>query len=112
MSDNKLFIEELKYLVENDLSLTEFNLNQLQERFNKSPLFISNLYQLISNNKLFLPFFQNIESAVYDCLIHEEMNNDKTYYGATLHVAELFDTTQTYIKCKVNHLYKENKKAG
>ncbi len=102
MSDNKLFLEELKYLVENELLLNESIVNELVERYNKNPFLIIQLYQIIVKNRCLLPFFTDIESAVYDYIVNEEMTHEKTYYGATLYVADMFDTTQTYIKCKVN----------
>lgn len=102
MSDNKLFLEELKYLVENELLLNESIVNELIERYNKNPFLIIQLYQIIAKNRRVLPFFTDIESAVYDYIVNEEMANEKTYYGATLYVADMFDTTQTYIKCKIN----------
>ncbi|WP_299092219.1 hypothetical protein [uncultured Metabacillus sp.] len=102
MSDNKLFLEELKYLVENELSLNEYVIDQLEERFEKNPFLITQLYQILAKNKKILPFFNDIEATIYDYIVSEEMANEKTYYGATKYVAELFDTTQTYIKCKVN----------
>ncbi|WP_175638936.1 hypothetical protein [Metabacillus schmidteae] len=103
MSDNKLFLEELKYLVENELSLNENRVNSLVERYNKNPFLIIQLYQIIVKNHRVLPFFNDIEAAIYDYIVNKEMSNDKTYYGATLYVADMFDTTQTYIKCKINH---------
>ncbi|MGM0873805.1 MAG: hypothetical protein ACQEWV_03220 [Bacillota bacterium] len=102
MSDNKLFLEELKYLVENELSLNEYVIEQLQERFNKSPFLIVQLYQILAKNQTLLPFFNDIEATIYDYIVNEEMLHEKTYYGATLFVADMFDTTQTYIKCKLN----------
>lgn len=102
MSDNKLFLEELKYLVENELSLNEYVIEQLQERFDKSPFLIVQLYQILAKNQTLLPFFNDIEATIYDYIVHEEMSHEKTYYGATLFVADMFDTTQTYIKCKLN----------
>jgi hypothetical protein len=102
MSDNKQFLEELKYLVENDLSLNEYTIGQLHEKFEKSPLLIIRLYQILANNKIILPFFNDIEATIYDYIVSSEMLSDKTYFGATLFVADMFDTTQTYIKCKVN----------
>jgi hypothetical protein len=102
MSDNKEFLEELKYLVENDLSLNENKMIDLHHRFEKSPILITQLYQILTNNKLLLPFFNDIEATLYDYIVSNEMLNDKTYYGATLFVSELFDTTHTYVKCKVN----------
>lgn len=101
MCDNKKFLEELKFLVENNLSLTEYTIRELNEKFNKSPLLITRLYQLLVNNKILLPFFNDIEAAIYDYIVNNEMLHDKTYFGATLFVADMFDTTQTYIKCKV-----------
>jgi hypothetical protein len=102
MSDNKLFLEELKYLVENELSLNEYAIEQLQERFDKSPFLIVQLYQILAKNQTLLPFFSDIEATIYDYIVNEEMSHEKTYYGATLFVADMFDTTQTYIKCKLN----------
>jgi hypothetical protein len=102
MSDNKLFLEELKYLVENQLSLSENIIDQLQEKFDKSPFLITQLYQILAKNQTILPFFNDIEATIYDYIVSEEMLQEKTYYGATLYVADMFDTTQTYIKCKVN----------
>lgn len=102
MNDNKLFLEELKLLVENQLPLNEYVVNQLQEKFEKNPFLIVQLYQILVKNQRILPFFNDIEAAIYDYIINEEMLIDKTYYGATLYVADMFDTTQTYIKCKVN----------
>lgn len=102
MSDNKLFLEELKYLVENELSLNEYVIEQLQERFDKSPFLIVQLYQILAKNQTLLPFFNDIEATIYDYIVNEEMSQEKTYYGATLFVADMFDTTQTYIKCKLN----------
>jgi hypothetical protein len=102
MSDNKLFLEELKYLVENELSLNEYVIDQLQEKFDKSPFLITQLYQILANNQKILPFFNDIEATIYDYIVDKEMSHEKTYYGATMYVADMFDTTQTYIKCKVN----------
>jgi hypothetical protein len=102
MSDNKLFLEELRYLVENELSLNEYVIEQLQERFDKSPFLIVQLYQILAKNQTLLPFFNDIEATIYDYIVNEEMSHEKTYYGATLFVADMFDTTQTYIKCKLN----------
>jgi|GEM_PF-1663251 len=102
MSDNKLFLEELKYLVENELSLNDSRVNGLVERYNKNPFLIIQLYQIIKKNQRVLPFFNDIESAIYEYIVNEEMSHEKTYYGATLYVADMFDTTQTYIKCKIN----------
>lgn len=110
MSDNKLFLEELKYLVENELSLNEYMIDQLEERFNKNPFLIIQIHQTLVKYKTLLPFLNDIESVVYDYIVNTEMLNDKTYYGATLFVAELFDTTQTYIKCKVSQTDKMLKK--
>lgn len=107
MCDNKLFLEQLKYLVENNLSLNESVINQLVEKYDKNPFLIVQLYQIIKNNEAILRFFQDIESAIYDYIINEEMTNEKTYYGATLYVADMFDTTQTYIKCKVSRSREE-----
>lgn len=102
MNDNKLFLEELKFLVENQLPLNEYVVDQLQEKFEKNPFLIVQLYQILVKNQRILPFFNDIEATIYEYIVNEEMSNDKTYYGATLYVADMFDTTQTYIKCKVN----------
>ncbi|MBM7603220.1 hypothetical protein FS935_05610 [Metabacillus litoralis] len=110
MSDNKLFLEELKYLVENELSLNEYVIDQLEERFNKNPFLIIQIHQILVNYRTLLPFLNDIESVIYDYIVNTEMLNDKTYYGATLFVADLFDTTQTYIKCKVSQTDKMLKK--
>ncbi|MCM3441002.1 hypothetical protein AB3Z07_10870 [Metabacillus halosaccharovorans] len=106
MSDNKLFLEELKNLVENGLSLNEYRVNGLVEKYNKNPFLIIQLYQIIVKNYRVLPFLIDIESAIYEYIVNEEMSNDKTFYGATLYVADMFDTTQTYIKCKINQTKK------
>lgn len=110
MSDNKLFLEELKYLIENNLSLSEYVINELVEKYDKNPFLIVQLYQIINKNLTLLPFFHDIESAIYNYIINEEMTSEKTYYGATLYVADMFDTTQTYIKCKVNQSRKSLQK--
>lgn len=102
MSDNKLLMEELKYLVLNDLSLNEYIIEQLQERFSKDTSLIIELYQILQSNKLTVPFFKDIEATIYNYLVSKEMSDNRTYYGATLYVAEMFETTQIYIKCKVN----------
>lgn len=112
MNENKLFIEELKYIVENELSLNDYVIEQLQDRFNKSPFLIINLYQLLSNNKNILPLFNDIEATVYDFIVTEEMSQEKTYYGATMYVADMFDTTQTYIKFKINKCKNSLQKIG
>lgn len=110
MSDNKLFLEELKDLVESGLSLSEYKVNDLVERYNKNPFLIIQLYQIILKNQRVLAFFDDIEGAIYEYIVNEEMLSEKTYYGATLYVADMFDTTQTYIKCKVNQSRKALKR--
>lgn len=102
MNTNKLFLEDLKYMVENRLPLNQYATEQIQEKFDKSQSFIAELYQLFVRNRHLLPLIDDIEAVVYDYIVSQEMTKKKTFYGATLFVAELFDTTQTYVKCKVN----------
>ncbi len=101
MNDIKILIEEIKFFVERNINLNQFALEQLSDRFNKDSYFIEQIYQILLRNKALLPFFYDIEAAIYEYIVHEEMENARTYYGATKYVAEQFDTTQTYIKSKI-----------
>jgi hypothetical protein len=102
MEMNKLFLKELKCMVESEVPLTEYRLKRLQEEFDQSPFLIKQLHQLLLEKRRILPFVEDIEGAVYDYMVIREMAQAKTFYGATMFVAELFGTTQTYVKCKVN----------
>jgi hypothetical protein len=101
MEMNKLFLKELKCIVESEVPLTEYRLKRLQEEFNQSPLLIKQLHQLLLEKRHILPFVDDIEAAVYDYMVSRETAQAKTFYGATIFVAELFGTTQTYVKTKV-----------
>ncbi|HWO96650.1 MAG TPA: hypothetical protein VNM45_09990 [Bacillus sp. (in: firmicutes)] len=101
MNTNKLFLEDLKYMVENRLPLNEYATEQIQKKFDKDESLIAELYQLFVRSRHLLPLINDIEAVVYDYIVSEEMTKKKTFYGATLFVSELFDTTQTYVKCKV-----------
>ncbi|HWO95911.1 MAG TPA: hypothetical protein VNM45_06180 [Bacillus sp. (in: firmicutes)] len=101
MNENKLFLEELKSVVEDGFALNEYLVEQLQEKFNKSSSLITDIHQIFVENRHVLPFIKDIEATVYDYIICREIAQAKTFYGATVYVADLFETTQTYIKCKV-----------
>ncbi|MFC3884480.1 hypothetical protein ACFOU2_13590 [Bacillus songklensis] len=98
----KLFLEELKCIVESEVPLTEYRVERLQEEFGQSPFLIKQFYQLLLEKRHILPFIDDVEAAVYDYIVSREMAQAKTFYGATMFVAEMFGTTQTYVKCKVN----------
>jgi hypothetical protein len=110
VSDNKLFLEELLFLVKNERSLNENIIDQIIGKYNKSRFLITQVYQVLENNKSILPFFNDIEATIIEYIVREEMSHEKTYYGATLFVADLFETTPTYIKCKVNQSRKSLQK--
>ncbi|TYR80541.1 hypothetical protein FZC66_09190 [Priestia megaterium] len=99
---SKLFLEELKYIIQCEVPLTKYRLEQLQDKFDQSPALIFEMFELLFEKKHILLFVDDIESAVYDYLINREMANEKTFYGATVFVANLFGETPTYIKFKVN----------
>ena len=98
MNTNKLFLEELKHVVENGFILNEYLVQQLQEQLGKSPSLITEIYQIFVENHHILPFINDIEAIVYDYIVSREMAQAKTFYGATVFVADLFETTQTYVK--------------
>ena len=102
VSENKRFLEELKYIVENGFILNRYLIEQLQEMFDeKSASLITAVYQVLVENRHTLPFISDLEASVYDYMIRKEMTQAKTYYGAIAFTADLFGTTYTYIKCKV-----------
>lgn len=102
MNTNRLFLKELKGLAENGLPLNEYAVEQLQQRFDKSPYIITQLYQLLTDNRYMLLPVEDIEATVYDYIIHQEMTHGKTLYGAVTAVAELFHIPQTYVRFKLN----------
>ncbi|MDQ0230419.1 hypothetical protein [Metabacillus malikii] len=102
MNNVKLFIEELKFVVENELIINKYVLEQLHDSFNLNPVLITRIYHLLLKNKQVLPFVYDIEAEIYDYLVSEEMADNKTFYGATTHVANQFGSSQTYIKWKLN----------
>lgn len=102
MNKNKAFLEELKYVVENGFILNEYLIEQLERSLDKSPSLIIEVYQIFMENRWILPFVSDVEAMVYDYIVSREMDRAKTFYGATLFAADLFETTQTYIKCKVS----------
>lgn len=110
VSDNKLFLEEITYIVGNERSLNENVIGQIIGKYHKSRILITKVYQILNNNKSILPFIHDIEATIIDYIVREEMSYEKTYYGATLYVADLFETTPTYIKCKVNQSRKSLQK--
>ncbi|MDQ0243528.1 hypothetical protein J2S09_001073 [Bacillus fengqiuensis] len=102
MNKNRLFLEELKYVVENGFILNEYLIEQLDRTLDKSSSLIIEVYQIFVENRYILPFIGDVEAVVYDYIVSREMAKAKTFYGATLFAADLFETTQTYIKCKVS----------
>ncbi|MFC3885055.1 hypothetical protein ACFOU2_16910 [Bacillus songklensis] len=102
MNKNQLFLEELKYVVENGFILNEYLVEQLQKKLGRSSSLIIEIYQIFVENRHILPFIDDIETIVYDYIICREMTRAKTFYGATMFAADMFETTQTYIKCKVD----------
>jgi hypothetical protein len=101
MNTNKLLLESLKYMVENRFPLNEYAVEQMQQKWDKDARLITELYQLFVSNRHLLPLIDDIEAVTYDYIVSREMTQMKTFYGAILFTAELFDTTQTYVKCKV-----------
>jgi len=98
---NKLFLEELKYIIQCEVPLTTYRLTQLEEKFSKRSELIIEMYQLLFEKRHVLLFIDNLEAAVYEYLVNREISNAKTRYGAVLFVATLFGETPTYIKCKI-----------
>ncbi|WP_100407365.1 hypothetical protein [Bacillus solitudinis] len=96
MNKNILFLEEIKTFVTSGLSLIEF-----QFTFNKSSEFIFKIARLMAENQYILTLEENIDAVIFDLLIMEEMAQTKTYYGALVTVAEEFELSETYIKCKI-----------
>ncbi|WP_088101978.1 hypothetical protein [Halalkalibacter urbisdiaboli] len=100
MNQNKLFIEEIKRFVENGLSLNQAII-EMNEKYGKSPMLISELYQLFAKNPYILTVKEDLDSVVYESLLQGELQKAKTYYGGLVYVAELFELSETYVKCKV-----------
>jgi len=98
---NKLFLEELRYIILCEVPMTQYRIEQLQDKFDQSPYLINELYQLLFEKRHILAFVDDIESSLYDYIVNKEMMDAKTYYGAIAHVANLFGETPTYIKCKI-----------
>lgn len=106
MNTSKLFLEQIKYMVENHLPLNEYIIEQLQINYQKSKNLIKSMFHLFEHHQYLLPFVDDIEATAYEYLVNQEMKKAKTYFGATLYVADLFDETQTYIRCKVEQCKK------
>jgi hypothetical protein len=104
---NKLFLEELRYIILCEVPMTKYRVEQLQDKFDQSPYLINELYQLLFEKRHILAFVDDIESSLYDYIVNKEMMDAKTYYGAITHVANLFGETPTYIKCKIKK-YRES----
>lgn len=107
MVENKLFLEELKVFVEKGLTLNEYDVEYLQEKFDKSSNLINQLYQLLLEQHHMLPTVSDIEADVYSSMIGYEIEHGRTFYGASLAVAELFQIPQTYVKYKIKD-YKQS----
>ena len=65
-NNNRLFLEDLKFLAENKWPLNEYSIERLQEKFDKSPSMIIQLYHLFDEKRSMLPLFDNLEEAVYE----------------------------------------------
>ena len=101
MMENKLFLEELKVFVEKGLTLNEYDIEYLQGKFDKSLDLINQLYQLLVEQHHMLPIVSDIEADVYCSMIGYEIEHGRTFYGASLAVAERFQIPQTYVKYKI-----------
>lgn len=107
MNKNKLFLDDIKFIVESRFPFNEFVVEQLVQKYDKNSSLLYYIYNLFQENRHLLPLIDDIELIVYDYIIKQELTKNKTLYGAILYAADLFDATPTYVKCKLNY-YREN----
>ncbi|WP_078409995.1 hypothetical protein [Priestia abyssalis] len=74
MNNDRVFLEDLKSLVENRLPLNEYLIERMQEKFDKSPSMIARLYHLFDEKRSMLPFIDVLEEAVYELAGEENMS--------------------------------------
>lgn len=66
MNNDRVFLEDLKFLVENRLPLNEYLIERMQEKFDKSPSMITRLYHLFDEKRSMLSFIDDLEDVVYE----------------------------------------------
>ncbi|HWO96151.1 MAG TPA: hypothetical protein VNM45_07435 [Bacillus sp. (in: firmicutes)] len=66
MNNDKMFLEDLRFLVENRLPLNEYLIERMQEKFDKSPSTITRLYHLFDEKRSMLPLIDDLEEIMYE----------------------------------------------